>query len=385
MLEDEKKLGPDSPEWEIPLNLAARLYMEMRRYDDAEKYLLRARGILEQAFGKDGPELTTVKEDLGRVYMDLGRYDDAEAQFRSLLANELGNDPESPRAATVLSNLGIVLRRKQKYEEAESRHRQALAIQERNLGPDPNELVNTLENLARVLRDQGRDKEAEPLLKRSLDILEKIHGPMHHTVADALSNLALMYLGNANETLAAHIDRQVIREDIPGTEPLDARKSQSHVAETLTRQGRLDAAEPLFLRAIAIREGSPDRLSLTEDLTGLGKVHRERQNDDEAYDVLIRALVILDHELEADDNEIFLRLVELMGICVRLDQFEVAEAFGTRMLAILEDNPDQNPLVTAGWLEYIAPLYQVLGNDNQAQAYLQRAQEIRKNSAKSSE
>jgi len=352
MLEDEKKLGPDSPEWEIPLNLAARLYMEMRRYDDAEKYLLRARGILEQAFGKDGPELTTVKEDLGRVYMDLGRYDDAEAQFRSLLANELGNDPESPRAATVLSNLGIVLRRKQKYEEAESRHRQALAIQERNLGPDPNELVNTLENLARVLRDQGRDKEAEPLLKRSLDILEKIHGPMHHTVADALSNLALMYLGNANETLAAHIDRQVIREDIPGTEPLDARKSQSHVAETLTRQGRLDAAEPLFLRAIAIREGSPDRLSLTE---------------------------------EADDNEIFLRLVELMGICVRLDQFEVAEAFGTRMLAILEDNPDQNPLVTAGWLEYIAPLYQVLGNDNQAQAYLQRAQEIRKNSAKSSE
>src|SRR5262249_27975506 len=151
------------------------------------------------------------------------------------------------------------------------------------------------------------------------------------------SNLALMYLGDPNETLAHHIDRQAIREDIPDTDSLGVGKSQSHVAETLTRRGRLDSAEPLIRRAIAIREGSSDSLNVAEDLVALGKIHRERQNDDEAYDVLIRALAIRDHELGNDDEGLFLRLVELMRTCVRLGQFEVAEAFCARMLAILED------------------------------------------------
>ena len=385
ILAEEQKLAPDSPELEVPLNLAARLYMDLGRYDEAEKYLLSARGILERAVGKDGLELTTVNEDLGRVYMNLERYDDAEAQFRSIVASELGKDPESPRAATILSNLGVVLRHKTQYEEAESLLRRVLVIRERNLGPDAPELVETIGNLAIILCEQGRDKEAEPFLKRALEVLEGMRGPVHHEVAVALYNLALLYMGNDDETLAARLDRQVIREDGPGSGYLDAGKSQSHDAETLTRQGRLDAAEPLLLRAIAIMEGSSDRLSLAGYLVTLGKVYRERQHDDDAYDVLIRALVILDQELDQNEEMIFLHLCELYGICVRLDQFEVAEVFCMRMLAILENNPDQDPLVTADWLENIAPLYEVLGNDNQAQAYLQRAQEIRKNSAKSSE
>jgi len=382
MLEDEK-LGPDSPEWEIPLDLAARLCMEMGRYDDAEKYLLRARSIVERTSGKGGLELTVVQDDLGQLYTRLGRYDDAETQFRLSLAAEL--DPESSGAGRTLSKLGVVLRHKMHYEEAESLLRRALVIKERNLGPDAPELVETIGNLAIILREQGRDKDAEPFLKRSLKILEGMHGPMHHEVAIALYDLALLYLGKDDETLDHHLDLQVIREDGPSSGYLDAGKNQSHVAETLTRQGRLDAAEPLLLRAIAIMEGSSDRLSLAGYLVTLGKVYRERQHDDDAYDVLIHALVILDQELDQNEEMIFLRLIELMSISVRLDQFEVAEVFCTRMLAILEDNPDQDPLVTAGWLEYVAPLYQVLGNDNQAQAYLQRAQEIRKNSEKSSE
>ena len=60
------------------------------------------------------------------------------------------------------------------YVEAEPLLRRALAIEERALGPDNPDLVNTIENYAVVLRDLRRHEEAAQLEDRAIGLRAKL-------------------------------------------------------------------------------------------------------------------------------------------------------------------------------------------------------------------
>jgi len=356
----EQTLGADAPDVARSLNFLARLCTDLSRYEDAEKYLLRAWAIHERAFGKDAPEtLTSIQEELGFLYIDLKRYTDAEKHFRHLLAVEQKTDPESPRAARISSNLGTVLSHQSNYKESESIQRRALAITERNFGPDQPEVVVCLNRLASVLEDQGRYRDAEPLLKRALEVSEKAYGPAHLEVAEALCMLAFLYANHEDDL--AQPDSQAFAKP----------------------EG---AAEPLLLRAIDIMERSSGHpVFLSTSLIILGNIYLMSKRDDEAYGVTIRALDRQEQELGPSDPEILEQLKDLMGICLRLGQPEMAEVFFDRAQDIIEHNAGMDGLVVAEWLEDSAGIYQALGKDIQAQANLGRAQVIRENSGKPTE
>src|SRR5215813_6497085 len=99
-----------------------------------------------------------------------------------------------------------------KYVEATVVAKRALALSERQFGPDHLNVATSLAWLAFLYRDQGRLAEAEPLIKRALAIHEKALGPEHPDVGTDLNNLAWVYQA----------------------------------------QGRLTEAEPLYQRALAI-------------------------------------------------------------------------------------------------------------------------------------
>ena len=77
--------------------------------------------------------------------------------------------------------------------EAEPLYKRALAIKEKDLGPEHPLVAASLNNLAKLFKAQGRHAEAEPLHMRALTIREKVLGPEHPSVATNLNNLAELY------------------------------------------------------------------------------------------------------------------------------------------------------------------------------------------------
>ena len=65
----------------------------------------------------------------------------------------------------------------------------ALAIHEREYGPDHRELAKTLNALGITWSALGEPNKARQLHERALAIQEREHGPDHRELADILNNL----------------------------------------------------------------------------------------------------------------------------------------------------------------------------------------------------
>ena len=63
--------------------------------------------------------------------------------------------------------------RQEQYAKAESLFQQALALQEKALGPEHHNVATSLENYASLLRTVGRPEEATPLEARAKAIRAK--------------------------------------------------------------------------------------------------------------------------------------------------------------------------------------------------------------------
>ena len=72
-------------------------------------------------------------------------------------------------------------------------YERALAIQEREFGPDHRELAATLGNLGGVWGDLGQPGKARELYERALAIQEREFGPDHPEVATTLGNLGSVW------------------------------------------------------------------------------------------------------------------------------------------------------------------------------------------------
>jgi tetratricopeptide (TPR) repeat protein len=116
------------------------------------------------------------------------------------------------KGAWVVDGIGVVTT----DAEAEPLYRRALAIDEKNYGPDHPKIASRLNSLGLLLECANRPSEAEPLYRRGLEINEKEYGPDHPAVASSLN----------------------------------------HLAELLQAMNRLREAKSLFQRALAIFENS---------------------------------------------------------------------------------------------------------------------------------
>lgn len=82
------------------------------------------------------------------------------------------------------------LSQRRHYQEAILLEQRALAIREKELGPEHPATATTLNNLAEAYQDTGSYAKAEPLYQRVLAIDEKAHGPENPDIATDLNNLS---------------------------------------------------------------------------------------------------------------------------------------------------------------------------------------------------
>jgi tetratricopeptide (TPR) repeat protein len=176
---------------------------------------------------------------LGELYAHIGDQTQARRWMGFYLDRRNGPDPEAEQIYESLNVKSITdealsLESKGDLAGAEPLFRRALAIAEKDLGPDSPDTAGSLNNLAGLLESKGDLAEAEVLYRRVLTICEKTLGPDDPHTVIVLDNLAGL----------------------------------------LESKGDLVGAEPLYLRALAAAEKAlgrddPSTRRIREELASL--------------------------------------------------------------------------------------------------------------------
>jgi len=162
-------------------------------------------------------------DELADIYHSQARDVEAEALYRRALSiRKRSQIPVTAANGGGLSSpfaLQNFLRDQGRLNEIEPVYQQALAIQEKYLGPNDYFLSQTLQELARVYREEGKSEAALPLCQRALKIAEHNFGEEDPRVAFILNEYAqnLQELGRTRE--ASAVRARAERIPIPNQKP----------------------------------------------------------------------------------------------------------------------------------------------------------------------
>lgn len=276
------------------------VYVQMGRYDEAEKILGEAETLLRATLPADDPHdpsLAAVERSRGVLAYHRGQWKKAEALLRT---GTRGLDPAADPEdwALAVHNLGVVLLNEGRTEEAKTELRRALAVRERYLPPDHPHLARSYNALGAVALREGDAEKAAALFEKALALRKRALGPDHAYVALGLRQLAL-----ADQAL-----------------------------------GRLDDAEVALTESIAIQRralepGNPD---LAGPLVTRGRLYRSLGEPRRAKADLKRALALRQSAL-GDDNELVGTTMRSLGIVeIDLGELDQAERHLRRSLEIAD-------------------------------------------------
>ena len=274
-------------------NLAA-VYLRQGRYEDAERLLRQVLAIREERLGADHLDVSFALSDLAWTEFRLGRYGEAEALFRrAVKVQEKHHGLEHLDVASMLASLGSALSQQGKTSESEGVSRRSLAIREKELGPDHPLVGVSLNNLSALYKDLGEYASAEPLLVRALAIYQEGLGPDHLRVAFPLTNLGdvYCYLGRCEEARPLLQRALELLEAAVGPDSQLVAHPLCGLGRVAREQGRYDEAEARFRRALALWEAvsveNPEAAQAVFDLAVL--YHRQSQHE-AAEPLFLRAL-----------------------------------------------------------------------------------------------
>ena len=230
----------------------------MRKVVDLASARIRGR------FADEPVVKAAVQRTLGQTYLGLGLGEQAKPTLLEALAlfeKNLGpDDPETLRTASALGSLELYLAR---YDEAAQRLTRTGDAQARRLGEGARDTLVTRGALAQVRYEQGRGAEA---------------GALAQSVVDA-----------ARRGIGEDADPALAAANLVATVALD--------------QGRFDEAEKSFLHLLEVqrkRAGTDDDIGVLSTLSNLGQVYfqQERYADAERVtaDALERARRVLGNE-----------------------------------------------------------------------------------------
>lgn len=160
--------------------------------------------------------------------------------------------------AGTLYRAGILRRQQGDLAEAERLYRRALAIREREQGPNHLDVAAVLNNLGIVEAAQGNEEAARPLLERALSIRQTALGKAHLLTAESLNNLALLYAAQGNTAAAEPLYRRAVAilEQTAGHGG-ELKRVLENYAALLQDSGRPAEAEALEARARVMRAAAP--------------------------------------------------------------------------------------------------------------------------------
>lgn len=288
---------------------------------------------------------------------------------------------EAVKEALQLNEQAIKLIGGAKYDEAMPLADRALAMVEKDLGPEHPHIVPLLINLARIFEFKGEYDKAEPLFLRAVALAEKVLKPEHPYFGASLNNLARLYVSKAeyNKAEALFLRAVDVREKALGPKHYDFATSLSDLATFYTRKGEYDKAEQLFLRALGIYEKAlePEHRYISIALNNLAGLYEDKADYNKAETIYLRALEIQEKVLGPEHPYLAAALNNLAAVYRSKGEYSKAATLYFRALAIREKALGARHPSVAISLNNLADLYDISGNRNKAEELYLRTLDIR--------
>ena len=309
-------------------------------FQEAEKWYLKGKAIIEEVVGKRHVDYAKVLSNLAILHKDLCNYREAESLY--LEAKEIFRDvfgEEHLYYARCLNNLAILYLDMGLYELAEPLYVEAKDIREKLVGSKHPDYSASLNNLAVLYWHMGKLEEAESLYIESRAIWEEVLGKEHPNYASSLNNLAILYveMGNYVQAEPLYLEARDIREKVFGKEHPDYAECLNNLANLYSRLRQYEKAELLYLESLDIRESV------------FGKSH-------------------LEYAQTLNNLAVFYR---------RMGNFEKAESRSLESIAVLEKLLGKQHPTYASGLNNLALLYQDMGDVGKAELLWLKTNEIR--------
>jgi tetratricopeptide (TPR) repeat protein/nucleoside phosphorylase len=195
--------------------------------------------------------------------------------------------------------------------------------------------------------------------------------------ADLLNRTGLYLHRHASYAIAEplYLRALAIREQELGSEHPNVAAGLNNLATLYCDQGKYAEVEPMFLRALAIDEqySGPDELLVTPTLNNLAGFYREQGKYAEAEPLLKRVLAIREQELGADHFDTLHALNNLGVLYSDRGKYAEAELLLKRALLVREQELGATHPDTATSLGNLAHLYWEQGKYAEAEPLFQRA------------
>ncbi|MGF6851416.1 tetratricopeptide repeat protein [Paraburkholderia sp. CI3] len=382
-----KNLGPnDERSTQLARNLGVA-YLELSRFDAAEKYLAEALRATRAIHGQnsaataraylDFADVKLRQESTGearnqamiarRIIVDLSpvdsdalaaadvmlaqidihdsRLDTAKEQLEKVLHQlDLANAPDQLLRASVLYNLGWIDILRRQVVEAEGVYKDVLSLYRRALSERHPSIGRTLHCLAIVYKDLGRFGESERLYQRAIDIFTASFGEADASVAATRLEYSslLSEEGHTKDAIAQARAALSIYDRLPGDWDLKRGYANSILALAEHRAGDLDEAGRTYTLALSLmsRVRGESSSDLPSGLTDLARIYRAQGRLEDAGRALDKAVLIREKDGAATPAGLAESLAEMANLRLAQGNPQEALVMARRAVKIAERRLD---------------------------------------------
>ena len=256
-------------------NGLAGVFVDRRRWREAERFASRARELWEKSSGRDCPDLARALMTLAEIRLAAGDIRETERLLR-----RAGRLAERPGASPVLQTAvqarrGLLWLALGRYADAEPALEGALERAEDLAGLEHPALVRMVQVLADCYRLRNRLSDAAGSYERALRIAERTHGGSHPILLPALAGLADVAERQGDDARALALHTRALTVVDKNLVSGDPRRLQylCRLAGFHARRRDPERAEILFQEVVDALDGRHDGALHAAALEGLRGVY----------------------------------------------------------------------------------------------------------------
>ncbi len=313
---------------------------------------------------------------MGRVYRGLGLYPESRALLESALysrVQELG--PDHVEVASSHSELGLILDFMKDSRPAKEHFDQALAIQLATLGEEALPVVRTRLLLAGAAHALGDYEESRILYEKNIALLEKELGPDSDELSIALNNYgSLLWSLKDGRTIPIYKRALAIMEDnLPEGHPLIADVLQNLGGAALDN-GDIEASREYRTRSLAIQEKTlgPDHPDVLQNRLNLGIFFGETGEPEKAIEIFEEVLERWERDLGPAHPDVAQLVLNIGYTRIQQGKFEAALPLMERSYSDRKAIYGEKHLSTSLAMYHLANIYRELGEYESARPIYER-------------
>lgn len=261
------------------------LLIQLGRYSDAEKLLVKLFNEYEKLYGANSIRLIEPLVEKGQVLLAKGDY--TEAERTALRANQIAvkafgeNSTKAAPTQKLLSDIHYTLG---DYEKAEENIIKALNSQEKQFGRSHIEVAKSLSKLALIKFYKGDNpKQVEKLILEARDIMASKLGTQNPQYADILKSVAIVYIAQKQYDIAFSsltAAENIWRAKTGRKNNINAASIYTLTGDVYYQQQNYKKAEELYGKAKDLYEKffSTKHPEYVKVLSKLAKVHYMQKN-----------------------------------------------------------------------------------------------------------